>query len=194
MRVIAGVFRGRSLSRPPGHTTRPITDRVKETLFNILGHRLAQPGELPAFDVLDVFAGPGSLGIEAVSRGARRCVFVERDQQALRSLRDNLRRLHLEDNCTILTDNAWTMRPPASAAGFGLIFVDPPYQAADSPLRVMELLERLAPSLAPGGLLVFRHSTRSPAIPTEELRGLELVDERVFRYMRLLLLARRESG
>jgi len=167
---------------------------VKETLFNILGHRLAQPGELPGFDVLDVFAGSGSLGIEAVSRGARTCIFVERDQQALRSLRDNLQRLHLGDSCTILTDNAWTMRPPQTADGFGLIFVDPPYQAAANPLRVMELLERLAPSLAPDGLLVFRQSTRSVAVPVEELRGLQLVDERVFRYMRLMLLARRVEG
>ena len=73
MRVVAGQFRGRSLDAPEGLTTRPMTDRAKETLFNILGSRCAMPGELPDFDVLDLFAGTGGLGFVALSRGARSC-------------------------------------------------------------------------------------------------------------------------
>jgi 16S rRNA (guanine966-N2)-methyltransferase len=194
MRVIAGLFRGRKLEAPPGEVTRPITDRVKETLFNILGHRLAMPGQLPGLDVLDLFAGPGSLGIEALSRGARSCVFVEQDRQALRSLRQNIGHLDIEAVCTILADNAWSMRVPQRNGGFGLIFVDPPYRDARNVRRVLDLLDRLAPALAAGGLIAFRCPASSPALPTVELRGLQAVDERVVGRMRLVLLGRASHG
>jgi 16S rRNA (guanine966-N2)-methyltransferase len=194
MRVIAGRFRGRSLAAPPGRTTRPITDRVKETLFNIVGHRSGTPGRLPDIDVLDVFAGTGGLGLEAVSRGARACTFVERDRRALRALRENLQKLGLTDTCPVLTDNAWTMRPPQCPAGFGLAFADPPYRAAaDDPLRVVDLLERLAPALSSEGLFVFRHEKKAPPIPLDELHALRCADERVFGTMRLLFLERSDA-
>ncbi len=188
MRIIAGKFRGRSLATPAGRTTRPITDRVKETLFNMLGHRCALPGSLPDFAVLDLFAGPGSMGIESLSRGAASCTFVERDRRALKCLRQNIKTLGLEGVSTILADNAWTMRDVAPAGGFGLVFVDPPYRDADDPLRVFDLLERLAPSLADGGLLVFRQDVRSTPPPVRELRALRQLDERRCGLMRLLLL------
>ncbi len=190
MRVIAGTFRGRMLDAPPGRTTRPMTDRVKETLFNILGHRFETPGELPGFAVLDVFCGPGSLGLEALSRGARAVTFVERDRAALRSLRQNIQTLRVSDVCTILPDNAWSMRPPHRPEGFGLIFVDPPYRDAEDPLRVADLLERLAPTLAADGLMVLRHEAKSEPPPAAELRSLQYVDERIIGRMRLALLAR----
>jgi len=190
MRVIAGIFRGRTLETPPGVTTRPITDRVKETLFNILGHRLAMPGQLPGLAVLDLFAGPGSLGVEALSRGAQSCTFVERDPQALRCLQHNLRALDLDAVCTVLADNAWTMRLPQPDAGFGLIFVDPPYRDAQDPRRVLDLLERLAPSLATDGLVALRRPAKAPPLPPAELHALRRVDERVIGHMRLELLAR----
>lgn len=193
MRVIAGLFRGRSLVSPPGQTTRPITDRVKESLFNILGHRCATPGALPDIDVLDVFCGPGSLGIEALSRGAQACVFVERDRAALRALRENLSRLDLTRRSRVLADNAWTMRPPFSPRGFGLIFVDPPYREAEDVLRVADLLTRLAPGCQqPGGLIVFRHELHTVFQP-ESLPTLQGVDERTFGRMRLVFLERKEG-
>ena len=178
------------LEAPPGQTTRPITDRVKETLFNILGHRFAAPGELPAFAVLDVFSGPGSLGIEALSRGARSCIFVERDRAVLRSLRQNIRTLRLDGVATVLADNAWTMRPPLPPGGFGLVFVDPPYRDSQEPLRVLDLLERLAPSVAADGLLVLRHEASATPPTDEQLHGLRCADERHIGRMRLRLLAR----
>ncbi len=190
MRVIAGNHRGRPLVAPQGMSTRPITDRAKETLFNILGNRFAQPGQLPACDVLDLFAGTGGLGIEALSRGARSCIFVERDRRALQCLRANLQTLGLAAQSTVLTDNAWTMRPPPSPAGFSLIFVDPPYRDADDPLRLADLLMRLAGVLAPGGLIVLRLETASPpALP--ELAPLACTDERSIGRMRLLLFENR---
>lgn len=193
MRVIAGRLRGRPLEAPAGRTTRPITDRVKETLFNILGHRLAVPGELPAVAVLDVFAGPGSLGIEALSRGARRCTFVENDRAVLRILRHNIRRLAISELCTVVADNAWTLRAPRPLEGFGLVFVDPPYREAQEPWRVVDLLERLGPSLAADGLLVFRHEARGE-FRLGELRTLRVLDDRRVAHMRLVILARREDA
>jgi len=188
VRVVAGTLRGRPLSAPPGTTTRPITDRVKETLFNILGHRLASPGELPAIDILDVFSGPGSLGIEALSRGARTCTFVERDRRALRSLRQNIGGCYLRGVTSILADNAWTMRPPETPDGFGLIFVDPPYRDGQDPLRIIDLLERLAIVLSDDGLMVYRCDRKSPALPVDEFRLLRCLDERAFGRMRVILL------
>jgi len=97
--------------RPPeGRVTRPITDRVKESLFNILGSRFGLPGEIPDFAVLDLFAGSGGLGIESISRGARSCVFVERDRAALAALTANLASLRGAADCRIVKDNAWTAR------------------------------------------------------------------------------------
>src|ERR1051325_11217291 len=109
MRVIAGRLRGRPLAAPPG-AARPVTDRVKETIFNILGHRFAQPGELPAVAVLDLFAGTGGMGIEALSRGATSCLFVERDRCTLRILSENLDKLKLHDVARGWGENVWTLR------------------------------------------------------------------------------------
>ena len=191
MRVVAGRFRGSILTAPAGRRTRPITDRAKESLFNVLGHRFGSPGWLPAIAVLDLFAGTGSLGIEALSRGATSCVFVERDPRALRALRANIEKLGLAEETRVLTDSAWTMRmPPAEPDGYSLIFVDPPYRDVADTLRMQDLFERTAPRLAADGLIAFRHELNTE-FPVDELRTLESVDERHFGLMRVLLLARR---
>ena len=191
MRVIAGALRGATLHAPEGRNTRPITDRVKESLFNILGHRFGTLAELPPVAVLDLFAGSGALGIEAISRGAATCLFVERDRAAVRVLRENLSRLRLDEVARIAAENAWTMRvPPAAGAGYGLIFVDPPYRDAEEPLRVADLLDRAGAALAPEGWLVFRHE-RQRAFALPELMMLERDDERRFKQMELLLFRRR---
>ncbi|MCH7814456.1 MAG: RsmD family RNA methyltransferase [Planctomycetes bacterium] len=82
MRIIAGRWRSRRIAAPPSRTTRPFPDRIKEAVFDILGARWGSPGTVPPLWVADLFAGSGSLGLEAVSRGARGCVFVERDRAA----------------------------------------------------------------------------------------------------------------
>jgi 16S rRNA (guanine966-N2)-methyltransferase len=192
VRVIAGRFRGRLLQAPPGTTTRPITDRVKETLFNILGHRFGTLAELPAFDVLDVFAGTGGLGIEALSRGARLCIFVERDRRALRALRENLRQIRIEEQARLVAENAWTLRLPRDTA-FGLVFVDPPYVAGADPLRVTDLLDRLGTYLQPDGILIYRHEAATH-LASDALRTLQHVDERRVGRMGLDILVRNADG
>lgn len=194
MRVIAGRFRGRPLEAPGGETTRPITDRIKESIFNIIGARLGTLGALPDVDVLDVFAGSGSFGIESLSRGARRCVFVERDRAALRALRANLEKLDLPaDTARIAIENAWKFQPrTADDTRIGLAFVDPPYRDVEDAPRVVELLARLAASLAPDGLLIFRHSIET-SFKADVVPGTRVVDERTMGTMHVWLLAAAHS-
>ncbi len=193
MRVISGTYRGRRLVAPVGRTTRPITDGAKEAVFNILGHRFGTPGALPAVEVLDIFAGTGGLGIEAVSRGASRCTFVERNPRALRALRENLRQLGLSKSCRVLTDNAWSMRFPPTPDGYGVVFFDPPYRDVESPLRIIDVLERVAAQMRADGVVVFRFDSRTE-FPTDQLRRLRCADEREISRMRILLLTRADAA
>lgn len=119
--------------------TRPITDRVKESIFNILGSRLGTLGRLPDLRVLDLFAGAGSFGLEALSRGARSCLFVERGRTALPTLRENIRALGLRpDEATISTADAWTITYNAPApdcansCSTAALGCEPPSSLADS--------------------------------------------------------------
>src|SRR5262252_2407171 len=104
MRVIAGKFRGRPLRAPRGLTTRPTADRAREAIFQILG-------DLTDLSVLDLYAGTGALGIEALSRGARHAVFVESDAGAVRAIRENLTRLGLAGQTTLVTSTVERARP-----------------------------------------------------------------------------------
>ncbi len=189
MRVISGRYRGLRLSAPPGMSTRPLTDQIKETIFNILGSRLATPGEVPEVDVLDLFAGSGSFGIEALSRGARSCVFVERDRRAAGVLRGNLARLSDRRDCRIMTENAWSMRLPRVDHGFGLIFLDPPFPDVSPAHRMLDLLRRSAARLAEDGLLVFRFEDRR-GLSLDALIGAEVVERRSMGRSEVLLLSR----
>jgi len=167
MRVIAGVARGVPLIAPRGRGTRPITDRVKETLFAILADRV------PEARVLDLYAGSGAIGIEALSRGATHATFVESARPALASLRANLERTRLVEPASVrAVDVERFLSSPAEAAA-SLVFLDPPYEerAIVAPLRAV------VPHLAPGATVVVKHFWRTE-LP--EVAGLELVRQRRF--------------
>jgi len=119
MRVIAGIAKGRAL-KAAGTATRPITDRVKENLFNILGERIVNA------NVLDLFAGAGSVGIEALSRGARAATFVELDHAALRAIRTNLETTRLAPRARIVRQDVFKFLRHAPDEKFNLIYVAPP--------------------------------------------------------------------
>ena len=195
MRVIAGEFRRRSLEAPPGCGTRPILDRVKVALFDSLGARLAQPGHLPPVAVLDIFSGGGSLGIEALSRGAATCVFVESDKAALRCLQSNLEKLGLAMRTRVVPAPVERAEPrPLAAEAFGLIFLDPPYRLSEdfAPNSVMgRLLEKLGATvpIAPDALACWRHDT-ALTLPPELPGGWASMDRRVWGTMAITLLAR----
>ncbi len=164
MRVIAGTLGGRRLKAPAGRVTRPTSDRVKEALFAMLG-------PLEGASVLDLFAGTGALGIEALSRGAGRAVFVERDARAIAVLKDNLAALGIG------SPRAQTRRMDALAAlrsargreeTYDLLFIDPPYAQAGE--AGAELSAALSPLLGPGARVVVESDRRAPLeLPVGEL-------------------------
>ncbi len=123
LRIIGGRFKGRQLEAPTGRGTRPTTDRVREALFNILEHM--DPSVLPGAVVLDLFAGTGALGLEALSRGADRCLFVDDDRTAIAAISKNAQSLDLEDVVEIIRGDARRLgRAKATAT---LVFADAPY-------------------------------------------------------------------
>lgn len=154
MRIIAGSAKKRVLSVPRGWTGRPTADRVKESLFNILGERVVESR------FLDIFAGTGNVGIEALSRGARRAVFVEQDRRAAEAIKKNLDLTGFTGHAMILKQDAITAVNSLAATRelFDLIFLDPPY-CCGYEANVISGLSRLE-LLAPGGLIVAESSKR----------------------------------
>lgn len=197
MRVIAGEFRGRSLVAPSGQTTRPILDRVKVALFDWLGSRLALPGSLPPVAVLDIFSGSGSLGIEALSRGAASCVFIETEMSALQCLRSNIESLNLGGRVQVLMDSADLARPvPASDDAFGLVFLDPPYRLSEdaSPTSVMgRLIGRLGTAIpvTDDASLLWRLDA-AVQLPSELPGGWISMERRVWGTMAVVRLQQKE--
>jgi 16S rRNA (guanine966-N2)-methyltransferase len=135
MRIIAGQWRGRRLVAPKGNTTRPSADRTRETLFSMLVSRL---GEFSGLQVADLFAGSGALGLEALSRGAANCLFVEQDRAALEALRANIAALRARENSRIEAGSVMALR--AVAAPFDLILADPPYYSGAGAVALDRLL------------------------------------------------------
>jgi 16S rRNA (guanine(966)-N(2))-methyltransferase RsmD len=154
MRVIAGTWGGRRLQAPPGRTTRPTSDRVREALFSVLG------GRVDGARVLDLFAGSGALGIEALSRGAAEATFVDSAPAALKALRANLAALDVA--AEIRRQDALRFLGGASAAGreYDLVFLDPPYRLAG---RLGGELSAILPAvLAHEGVVVAESDRRDP--------------------------------
>jgi 16S rRNA (guanine966-N2)-methyltransferase len=161
MRIIAGKWRSRRIERALSADTRPMPDRVKGSIFNVLGVYFQMPGELPALRVGDLFAGSGSMGLEALSRGARWCTFFERDPRALDALRGNIACLAATDACDVVTTDAWRAAGRVSKGGpFDLIFLDPPYRDSTDTTpegRVRVFLAELAADPTNRPLVVLHH-------------------------------------
>ena len=155
MRIIAGEKRGATISAPPGVATRPTGDRVREAAFNLIG-------PVDGVRVLDLFAGSGALGLEALSRGAASATFVESDRAACRVISENLAKLRLTGARVVCADAVWTLRQDART--YDLVLVDPPYEQWEA--FQPKLAEPLARVLAPDGLLVVETDARvQPELP-----------------------------
>lgn len=152
MRVVAGELRGRRIESPSGDATRPTTDKVREAVFNAL----VSLGAVEGADVLDLFAGTGAMGVEALSRGAAHCTFVERDKAALVALRENIRNLGLGQRTTVVTGDAMSGMVASHRAD--IVIADPPYGFDDwagllrnVPRDALVILESGAPVTIPDG-------------------------------------------
>jgi len=160
VRIIAGSRKGHTIYAPPGRDTRPTSDRVRENTFNLIG-------PVDGASVLDLFAGSGALGLEALSRGAASAVFVESDRDAVRSIERNLDKLRLTGAVVLRRDGLQALAADASGRRkYDLVLVDPPYDRYD---EMQPTLARYLPEvLAEDGLLVFETSARiEPKLPLE---------------------------
>lgn len=138
MRIVAGQWRGRPIVAPEGDITRPTADRTRETLFSMLASRL---GSFDDLRVADLFAGSGALGLEALSRGAAHCTFVEQDAAAIRALRTNVANLRAQDQCDVRTGSVLALGPMRGEP-LDLVLLDPPY-AMGAGLVAIDKLTRL---------------------------------------------------
>ena len=154
MRVVAGLYGGRRLVAPPGSATRPTSDRVREALFSVLGT------SVQGARVLDLYAGSGALGIEALSRGAASAVFVDQAPKAIAAIRANLEALGIEAPVHRMQARAALRPPPTAASAYDLVFLDPPYRRAAG--LGQELSEALPAVLAAGARVVTESDRRDP--------------------------------
>jgi 16S rRNA (guanine966-N2)-methyltransferase len=177
VRIVAGSRKGHRIAAPTGVVTRPTGDRVREAVFSIIG-------PVDEARVLDLFAGSGALGLEALSRGARSCVFVERDRQAARVIRENLEKLRLTGAVVVAGTVVAALREERGRGrSYDLVLADPPYE--DWPVHEAELAELVPAVLAESGLVVVETSERvEPDLP------LDLVTTRRYGSARITVFSR----
>jgi 16S rRNA (guanine966-N2)-methyltransferase len=156
MRVVAGTHRGRILKAPKGELTRPTSDRVREALFSILGESVLEAS------VLDLFAGSGALGIEALSRGAASAVFVDNAHPAITTIHENLEALGLDGEVVRMPVLRALTCTPVAARQYDLVFIDPPYRLASA--LGPDLSAALEPVLRPGARVVTESDRRDPLL------------------------------
>lgn len=185
MRIIAGEFRGRTILPPEGEATRPITDRVKQSVFDIL------TPWVEGATVYDCFAGTGSMGLECLSRGSRFATFFEMDRSAIKRLGENLQSLGLSERSKVVAGDIfkWANSSVTPTQKVNLLFLDPPYRfLLEKSQAIKQLALRLAEDhLAEDGIVIFRHDAGDAL----ELPGLERFDIREYGGMSVELLARK---
>lgn len=180
--------RGRILESPPGHQTRPASARLRNSLFNIM------QSIIPEANVLNLFAGTGSLGIESLSRGARFCLFVENNRQCFDLIKKNLAQLGFDKQSEVVFSDGLKMMPRLQAQPykFDIAFIDPPYRFFDQVSireRLLKVLDEMAGDklLSRQGLVIIEH--RSNQLLTIDLVNLKLVDRRKYGQTVLSFLA-----
>ena len=185
MRIISGTSRGTKLFSPPGMDTRPMLDRVKGSLFNIIAN------EINDCIVIDLFAGSGALGLEALSRGAKFCYFVESGQHVKKVISQNIEKTGMIEKCKLLTCDAYKIFSIVAGIKFDLFFFDPPYIHFDNPAtrrKCIEFLAQLAKqSSAKNGMIIMHYRKGAMAgfpIPAP----LEIEDNRTYGTTELMFL------
>lgn len=173
MRVVGGEFRGRSLAAPQSDAIRPTTDRTREALFNVLMHRF--PEKVESARALDLFAGTGALGIEALSRGAAHCLFIEESAEGRGLIRTNIEALGLQGRTKIFRRDATRLGDAGTIQPFGLLLADPPYGKGFGE-RALQAA-RLGGWLKPGALCVVEEAASAAFDPGS---GFQLIEKRAY--------------
>jgi len=185
MRIIAGTKRGMKLLSPKTQVSRPITDRVKESLFSVLYKYDLPKGKV----VADLFSGVGSLGLEALSRGAEFVTFVEQDHRIIAILKKNIEKSGFDNESKVIRANAFGVGAPVNEKGYDLVFVDPPYARTsdvgrDSPLsRLMDVLQQ---QVSPGAIVMVRTSDRTELL--DKYNEFHIIDRRKWGTMSVTIL------
>lgn len=184
MRIVAGSLKGRAIVTPEGQNTRPTSDRARQAIFNVLEHAPWAEG-LHEARVIDLYAGSGALGFEALSRGAAFALFVDTDDGARGAIRENMDAYGLFGRCRVHRRSATDLGPRPGSAGeaFTLAFLDPPYAKGLGEQTLARLLE--GDWLAPGAIVVFERGSDEPEIDTP---GYERLDARDYGAARVLFL------
>jgi len=184
MRIVGGQFRGRALSAPEGMRTRPTSDRAREALFNVLAHAEWAP-DLNGARVIDLFAGSGALGFEAISRGGAFCLFVETDDGARGAIRENAGALGLFGRTRVHRRSATDLgvRPGSAGEAFDIAFLDPPYGKGLGEQALARLIE--GDWLTPEAVIVFERAADDLDLHAP---GYELLDERTWGAARVWFL------
>jgi 16S rRNA (guanine966-N2)-methyltransferase len=181
MRIVGGRFKGHGLQGPKGQATRPTSDRLREAIFNILAHGIAD-FSIEGARVLDLFAGTGAMGLEALSRGARFCQFVDDSAEARGIIRRNADALGLVGQCKIWRRDATRLGPAAPQPGFDLVFADPPYSKGLGTKALASLVE--GQWLNSGAIVVIEEAERAElACPPEFIE----IDRRVYGETQILI-------
>ncbi len=171
MRIVGGDFRGRPLATPRSHDIRPTTDRTREAVFNVLAHRFGD--RVSGARILDLFAGTGALGLEALSRGGAYCMFIEESAEGRGLIRTNVEAFGLTGRTKIFRRDATNLGDAGTIQPFGLLFADPPYGKG---LGEHALLSAGSGGwLVPGALCVVEETA---AVPFGPVDGFEVLDER----------------
>ncbi len=174
MRIVGGKFKGKTLAGPTSEATRPTSDRVRESIFNILAHGISD-FTLEDARVMDLFAGTGALGLEAISRGAKFCLFVEEDSGARGVIRNNADSCGVIGQCKIWRRDATDLGPSAPQSPYNLVFVDPPYGKGLCEKGLQSLLA--GGWLAAGAIVVLEEAEKAAVA---EMAGVELLDQRIY--------------
>lgn len=190
MRIVAGSLKGRAITAPEGQNTRPTSDRARQAIFNVLEHAAwAEP--LDGARVIDLYAGSGALGYEAISRGAAFCLFVEIEDEARGAIRENADAWGLMGRTRVHRRSATDLgvRPGSAGEAFDIAFLDPPYRKGLGEQTLARLLE--GNWLKPGATVVFERGSDEPEIETP---GYERLDARDYGAARVLFLRALPTG
>lgn len=182
MRVIAGTARSLPLKTPTGMDTRPTTDRIKETLFNVIQN------EVPGAAFIDMFSGSGGIGIEALSRGARKCYFLENDKEALNCIRDNLKFTKFEDRAVILSQDAFLSLNNIFEKEIDVIFMDPPYRQ-ELEKQALQILKSMK-YVTPDTLIIVEASKETDFAYLDEM-GYDLLKEKIYKTNKHLFIRKK---